>query len=41
VLELADAYGAWRDARLRAVELAASARQSEIDLARAVGVRLP
>ncbi len=41
VLELADAYNAWRDARLRAVELAASARQSEIDLARAVGVRLP
>ncbi|HEX5659416.1 MAG TPA: TolC family protein [Polyangiales bacterium] len=41
VLELADAYGAWRDARLRAVELAAATRQSEIDLARAVGVRLP
>ncbi|MET0284043.1 MAG: hypothetical protein ABW352_06220 [Polyangiales bacterium] len=41
VLELADAYGAWRDARLRAVELAAAARQSEIDLAQAVGVRLP
>jgi cobalt-zinc-cadmium efflux system outer membrane protein len=41
VLELADAYNAWRDARLRAVQLAADARQSEIDLARAVGVRLP
>jgi cobalt-zinc-cadmium efflux system outer membrane protein len=41
VLELADAYAAWRDARLRAVDLAAAARQSEVDLARAVGVRLP
>jgi outer membrane protein, heavy metal efflux system len=40
VLELADAYGAWRDARLRAVDLAAATRQAEIDLARAVGVRL-
>jgi hypothetical protein len=40
VLELADAYGAWRDARLRALELAAATRQAEIDLSRVVGVRL-
>ncbi|MEY4508153.1 MAG: hypothetical protein RLZZ450_275 [Pseudomonadota bacterium] len=40
VLELADAYGAWRDARLRAVDLAAAVRQAEVELGREVGVPL-
>jgi outer membrane protein TolC len=40
VLELADAYGAWRDARLRAIDLAAAARQAEVDLSREVGTPL-
>jgi cobalt-zinc-cadmium efflux system outer membrane protein len=37
VLELADAYTAWRDSRLRALDLAASARNAEIDLGRELG----
>jgi cobalt-zinc-cadmium efflux system outer membrane protein len=37
VLELADAFRAWRDARLRLIELATAARQAEIDLGRTVG----
>jgi cobalt-zinc-cadmium efflux system outer membrane protein len=37
VLELADAYAAWRDGRLRALDLAASARQAEVELGREVG----
>jgi cobalt-zinc-cadmium efflux system outer membrane protein len=40
VLELADAYAAWRDARLRAIELAAATRQAEVDLSREVGTPL-
>jgi len=40
VLELADAYGAWRESRLRAVDLAAAARQAELDLGRALGKSL-
>jgi cobalt-zinc-cadmium efflux system outer membrane protein len=40
VLELADAYSAWRDSRLRALDLAAAARHAEIDLGREVGVSL-
>lgn len=40
VLELADAYSAWRSARLRALELAATARQAEVALSREVGVVL-
>lgn len=40
VLELADAYGAWREARLRAVDLAAATRQAEVELSREVGVPL-
>jgi outer membrane protein TolC len=37
VLELADAYRAYREARLREIELGASARQAEVDLGRVVG----
>jgi outer membrane protein TolC len=37
VLELADAYAAWRDARLRVIALAAAARNAEVDLGRQVG----
>jgi cobalt-zinc-cadmium efflux system outer membrane protein len=37
VLELADAYGAWRESRLRALNLAAAARNAEIDLGRELG----
>jgi outer membrane protein TolC len=40
VLELADAYGAWRESRLRALDLAAAARQAEIELGRQVGKSL-
>jgi outer membrane protein TolC len=40
VLELADAYGAWRESRLRAIDLAAAARKAEVDLEREVGVLL-
>jgi multidrug efflux system outer membrane protein len=40
VLELADAYSAWRESRLRALDLAAAARQAEVDLEREVGVLL-
>ena len=41
VLELVDAYVSWRDSRLRAVDLAAAARNAEVDLSRTIGVRLP
>jgi outer membrane protein, heavy metal efflux system len=37
VLELADAYSAWRESRLRELDLAAAARQAEIELGRQVG----
>ncbi|MFT3924881.1 MAG: TolC family protein [Myxococcales bacterium] len=37
ILELADAYRAFRDARLREIALGQSARQSEIDLGRELG----
>ncbi len=37
VLELADAYAAWRDARLRVIDLAADARKAELDLGREMG----
>jgi cobalt-zinc-cadmium efflux system outer membrane protein len=37
VLELADAYAAWREARMRALNLAAAARRAEIDLGRELG----
>jgi cobalt-zinc-cadmium efflux system outer membrane protein len=37
VLELADAYRAWREARLREIALGASARQAEVDLGRELG----
>lgn len=40
VLELADAYSAWRESRLRALDLAAAARHAEIELGREVGVSL-
>lgn len=40
VLELADAYSAWRESQLRAVDLAAAARQAEVDLEREVGSML-
>jgi cobalt-zinc-cadmium efflux system outer membrane protein len=40
VLELADAYGAWRESRLRAIDLAAAARNAELDLEREIGVQL-
>jgi cobalt-zinc-cadmium efflux system outer membrane protein len=40
VLELVDAYVSWRDSRLRAVDLAAAARNAEVDLSRTLGVRL-
>lgn len=38
VLELADAYAAWRESRLRALDLAAAARHAEVELGREVGV---
>jgi len=41
ILELVDAYVSWRDSRLRAVDLAAAARNAEVDLGRTIGVRLP
>ncbi|MDB4985576.1 MAG: transporter [Myxococcaceae bacterium] len=41
VLELVDAYVAWRDSRLRAVDLAAAARNAEVELSRTIGARLP
>ncbi|MDB4973618.1 MAG: outer rane efflux protein, partial [Myxococcaceae bacterium] len=41
VLELVDAYVSWRDSRLRAVDLAAAARNAEVDLSRTIGARLP
>jgi cobalt-zinc-cadmium efflux system outer membrane protein len=37
VLELADAYRAFRDGRLREIELGAAARQAEIDLGHEIG----
>lgn len=37
VLELADAYRAFRDARLREIALGAGARQAEVDLGRVLG----
>ncbi len=37
VLELADAYAAWRDARLRGSDLATDARRAELDLGREIG----
>jgi outer membrane protein TolC len=40
VLELADAYGAWRESRLRAVDLATTARQTEVELGRTIGKSL-
>jgi outer membrane protein, heavy metal efflux system len=40
VLELADAYGAWRESRLRALDLAAAARHAEVELGRELGMSL-
>jgi len=40
ILELADAYRAFRDARLREISLGQAARQAEIDLGRALGAPL-
>lgn len=40
ILELVDAYIAWREARMRAVDLAAAARMAEVDLSREAGQRL-